>query len=80
MLEKGSISNPLVSFITESNSKNQDDPAKSILEFSEKLEELIFTAIKSATITIPSGLVTVTGSPATQTNPQPIIIETGGLT
>jgi hypothetical protein len=43
-------------------------------EFKSQLAELIVDAIKSATITIPSGAINVVGSPSAQSNAVPVIL------
>lgn len=42
--------------------------------FANELADRIDAYIKSATITIPSGAVIVTGTAATQNNPEPIVL------
>jgi hypothetical protein len=44
-------------------------------KFKTDLAKIIVDAIKSATITIQPGIVVVAGSPSTQTNAAPILIE-----
>jgi hypothetical protein len=44
-------------------------------KFAEDLAGLIIAAIKSATITVQPGIITVTGSPSAQANAAPILIE-----
>lgn len=45
------------------------------LEFKKQLTELIINAIKSATITIQPGIITVQGSPSAQSNISTIVID-----
>ena len=73
MLSKGLISTPLEKFIKKANKSKQLNSAASIKEFSNELEDIIFNAIKKATITLPPGTVIVAGSATTQTNAQPIV-------
>jgi hypothetical protein len=42
--------------------------------FANELGNLIDAYVKSATYTIPPGAIIVTGSAATQTNPNPIVL------
>lgn len=49
-----------------------DNPEAAFDAFADALATQIIDTIKSATITIPSGLVIVAGSAVTQTNPAPI--------
>jgi 2-keto-4-pentenoate hydratase/2-oxohepta-3-ene-1,7-dioic acid hydratase in catechol pathway len=53
------------------------DPDATIDEFTQGLADIIEAAIKSATITIPPGTIITTGSPATQTQSVPGIVNNG---
>lgn len=55
-------------------SKSPEDVQR---DFTQGLADIIEAAIKSATITIPSGSIITVGSPATQTQSVPAIIEGG---
>lgn len=70
----GNLKNQLKIFIQNSNQTKQTDLDQSIDDFCGKIETLVYEAIKSVTITIPSGLVAVAGTATAQVNPFPIII------
>lgn len=65
-------------FILSINTKEQADMDAAITAFCNKLEEVIYTAIKSQTITILPGAVITTGGnsggPVVCTNVTPVII------
>lgn len=74
MLEPGLISKPLKKFIEKMNKQKQTDANKSIADFSQEMETIIFKAIKKATITLPPGSIQVVGSPSAQANAAPITL------
>ena len=45
-LKKGDISNPLIDFILESQKEKSEDPTKSIENFCNKIESIIFEVLK----------------------------------
>ena len=53
----------------------QTDPDKSLDELAEQLEKVVYDAIKSVTITIPSGQIIVATSTGPAANVQPIILQ-----
>jgi hypothetical protein len=73
------LANDMKAFITQVNAMPVQDAATAIDKYCQKLEEVVYNAIKSLEITIPSGGIVVVGSQTTQTNPQPIIL-TGNVT
>ena len=75
MLIQGQVKNALKAFITKANQTKQADLDKTVDDFCAAIESVVFTAIKSATITLPPGSVKVAGSPAAQVNVLPIIIQ-----
>lgn len=70
-----STKNKIKTAVTNLNSTKQEDKDKAIDAICEAFEEAIHAAIKSITITIPSGACAVTGSSTAQTNAQPIVLE-----
>lgn len=75
MLAVGKLAKSLEAFITKLNSSEQKDPKKSIKEFCEQEEKTIYDAIRSITITIPSGSIVVTTPQGPGTNTQPIVLQ-----
>ena len=76
MLNPVTISNAIDKLLT--NTANSDitvEQAKA--QFVQEMSQAIIDAIKSATIVLPSGSVIVSGSPVTQTNAAPIIVNNG---
>lgn len=67
-LTKGLVSNPLQTFLKKQNAKVQEDPDKAMKEFADQLEELIFKAIESATLVLPTGAIQVQGTQVSQQN------------
>jgi len=76
MLVQGEFSQALNTFITNVNKVAVDDQETAITNYCNMIEELVYNAIKSATITILPGKIITVGSPTTQTNVSPIILET----
>jgi hypothetical protein len=74
MLVSGKLSKEMKAFIKMANKMTQKDANKAIDEFCNNHEKNIYDAIKSIKITIPPGLIIVSGSPATQTNAAPIVL------
>lgn len=70
----------LKSFILTLNEIEQTDKDVAITRFCTELESDVYTAIKSLTIVIPTGLIVVQGAngggPVVATNIQPITITT----
>lgn len=79
-LVPGTIKEPLKLFLKTQNAAKVSDPEAAMDAFCQKIEDLVFQAIKSQTITIPTGLVAVVGSPTAQANPAPIVITTPMIT
>ena len=77
MLVKGKLSKQLYNNIKEKNSKPIElkDIDKSLKSSCDFLEKLVYEAISSIVITLPPGTVVVVGSPTTQTNATPIVIQ-----
>lgn len=76
MLNPVTISNAIDKLITDTS--NPDiSVAQAKAEFVQQLSQAMIDAIKSITITILPGTIIVAGSPTTQTNPAPIIIQNG---
>lgn len=77
-LVKSTLSVNLQNFIEENGAKVQEDSDEAIKKYCEKLEDLIYISIKSLTITIPPGTITLVGTsptgPVTVTNTQPIVL------
>ena len=63
----------------EHTAKTNENPAATKDKLADELADSIVEAVKSATITIPVGLIQVQGPSGLYTNLVPIIIE-GGLT
>lgn len=76
-LIKGLVSQPLKVYLKTANEVEQQDPEKAINAFCEKIEEIIFNAIKNANLTVPPGLVNVTGTNGPASNITPIIVQKG---
>jgi hypothetical protein len=55
--------------------KQNEDTEQAVQDFSNELAAIIKEAILSATVTAAPGSIVVVGSPATQTNPTPIIFQ-----
>jgi len=55
--------------------KANEDVDQAVEDFTEELSSIIKDAILSATVMAPPGSIIVVGSPATQTNPAPIIFQ-----
>ena len=72
------LADDMKAFITQVNQMPVEDAATAIDKYCQKLEDVVYNAIKSLEITIPSGAIIVVGSQTTQTNPQPIIL-TGNI-
>lgn len=76
MLTKGMFSQPLFDFMKEQNKDVQEDPEKAMKAFCDKMEELMFSAIQNATITLPTGTVNVVNPTAgPSVNVAPIILQ-----
>lgn len=73
-LVKGKIKGLLVNFLESANSSKKSDTKKAVEAYAEEMESIIYEAIKDITITIPSGMVIVSGSAVTQTNLAPIVL------
>ncbi|MBC7948986.1 MAG: hypothetical protein H7Y42_13965 [Chitinophagaceae bacterium] len=74
-LRIGSLSKSMTHFVKEVNKLEQEDAEKAITAYCNKLEEVIFAAIKSITITIPPSAIQVQGSAAAQTNLVQIVLK-----
>jgi len=77
MLTAGVVKTAIVAFLNSSNSSTQESKDAAIENFAQELENIIYNAIKNAQLTIPPGLVVVSGSPTTQTNAAPIVVQNG---
>lgn len=76
MLNPVTISNAIDKLLTDtSNPDISVEQAKA--QFKQQLTQIIVDAIKSATVTIQPGLIITVGSPTTQSNPSPVIIQNG---
>lgn len=73
-LVKGTLSKNMQAFMKKANKMKQEDADKAIKTYCDQLESLIDQRIKSITITIPTGLIQVQGSPAAQANIIPIVL------
>lgn len=62
-------------FMKEVNTKAVEDQDKAIEVYCEKLESIVYDAIKEITIVIPAASINVQGSPSAQSNLVPIILE-----
>lgn len=80
MLTKGLIANSLADFIKNQNKQKVENSDVAIDNYCKELEERVFEAIKSSsiTITIPAGIINVTGFagtvPVVCVNPSPITL------
>lgn len=78
-LVKGALAKQIEAFIKTQASKTQEDSDAAIKQFAENLEEQVYGSIKSVTITIPTGLINVTGAngggPVVCTNAAPIVLD-----
>lgn len=78
-LTTGLISNPLQVFIQNLNKTAQTDPNAAIKQFCDQLEQLVFEAIKNATLTLPSRQVVVqganSGGPVVAANESPLTFQ-----
>jgi len=78
MLVKGELSAEIFNFIIELNRKEQKDVKLAIQQFSDSLEDKMYTAIKKIEITIPPGTIIVTGGnsggPVSCSNIAPIVL------
>lgn len=81
MLVPGKFAQDLLSHIEDKNNSviEKENIKQAIIDYCNKLEELIDERIKSIQITIPPGGIVVAGSPTTQTNVVPIIISTTNI-
>ena len=69
------INQPLdVNWDTPFNEMEIKDQDTAIDNYCQNFEEIIYTAIKSITLTIPPGKIIVSGSATNQTNIKPIIL------
>lgn len=74
MLQSGDLANGMKAFIKKANTMKQTDADKAIDAYCKQLEASVYKAIRSLTITIPSGMIQVEGSPSAQTNINPIVL------
>lgn len=68
------LSGKMKDFMKRVNKMKQQDAAKAIDAFCDEHESDIYVAIRSITITIPTGLINVAGSSSAQTNVAPIVL------
>lgn len=73
-LIKTKLAGTLKQFIIQLNSVEQDNRDEAIDAFCTELENVIYAAVKSVTITIPTGAIQVQGSSFNQTNIAPIVL------
>jgi hypothetical protein len=73
-LIEGALANSMKAFLNSQNGKVQEDKDAAIEEYANNMEKLIYNAIRSIEIVIPSGMIMVQGSPSAQTNIAPIIL------
>lgn len=73
MINKEQIKSEINTLITVVNGDNIDRD-RAVEEFSERLSTIIVNAIKSATITLAPGDITVVGSQTAQQNVTPLIL------
>lgn len=74
MLISGQIKKSLYTFMKSQNSQVIEDTDSALKKFSEEIENVVFEAIKSATITIPPGGIIVQTSTGPGSNIQPIVL------
>lgn len=79
MLVPGQISEHLKSFILQVNELPVENRDLAVEKFTQEIELIVFNAIRSLTIVIPSSAVIVTGAnaggPVLATNLSPIILQ-----
>ena len=82
MLIKGVIASQLYEYMKVENANESQNPDASMRRFCEKMEELIYRAIKNATITIPPATINVVAPPPTGvgTNPAPVVLPPNSIT
>lgn len=76
-LEKGKLKKGLSDFIKGVAKMKQEDQDKAIDNYAEMMENLVYDAIRSATVTIPSGAIKTQGSATAQANGAPVVVENG---
>jgi len=78
-LVKATIKTEITALIAELNTG--DPTAKTALEtndaFADGLADIVINAIKAATVTIPPGTIVTVGSPTTQTQSVPGVVNNG---
>lgn len=67
--------NVLKQFIVTANKTEQKDLDAIIDQFCGVIEQIVYSAVKSATITILPGQIQTAGSATAQANPAPIVLE-----
>ena len=77
-INESTISLAISTYIKGVNPDRSTENDTEMVNFSNELASIIADAIKSADLTIATGLVNVTGTAAAQSNPAPIIVN-GGL-
>lgn len=73
-LVQGQLAKSMKAFIKTLNNKTQEDADVAITLYCNEMEKDIYAAIKSITITIPSGMIQVAGPSGAMTNPAPIVL------
>lgn len=74
MLIAEQLKNDIKAFIEQSNQKPVKDVEAAIDTYCTNMENAIYKAIQSITITIPTGAIQVQGTSVAQTNIVPIIL------
>lgn len=74
MLVKGQIANEIIQRLEQISKIEQTDYEKAIRDHAAHVEQYVFEAIKSLTITIPSGALQIQTESGPGFNVQPIIL------
>lgn len=74
MLLKDKLRKDLREFIISANNVEQDNVEEAIDRYAAKMEQVIYDAIKSLTVTIPAGAIQVQGTATNQTNTTEIVL------
>jgi hypothetical protein len=75
MLNKGTISKLVVSFIQEAKKTVQTDSDVAIKNFADSIESAVYAAIREADILIPAGALTITTPQGPGVNLKPILLK-----
>lgn len=74
MLTPGTFAKALKAFVLKANKTVQGDPDKAIDAFCQNQEKAVDARIKSITITIPTGMITVMTPQGPGSNVAPIVL------